>query len=59
MSNKVGRPTNDFKGKRESFRLSDNEVEKLNFCATKGNMTKTEVIRKGIEIIHKELMAQV
>lgn len=57
MSQKVGRPTIEKKNNRESFRLSDSDMEKLNFCMTYGKMTKTDVIRIGIDKVYNEIRA--
>lgn len=57
MSPRTGRPTDEPKGNRESFRLSDNDMERLNYCIEKTGMTKTDVIRKGIELVYNEIRA--
>lgn len=56
MSPRNGRPpSEDPKSHRESFRLSDDDMMKLNYCMEKTGMKKTEVIRKGIEMVYNEL----
>lgn len=56
MSPRNGRPpSEDPKSHRESFRLSDDDMMKLNYCMEKTGMNKTEVIRKGIEMVYNEL----
>ena len=50
----MGRPTNNPKANRESFRLSDDDMEKLNFCIEKTNMSKTDIVRKGIDLVYQE-----
>ena len=56
MSPAYGRPpSKDPKGHRESFRLSDSDIEKLNFCTSKTGMKKVDVIRKGIDKVYNEL----
>lgn len=57
MRNKVGRPTDDPKHYRESFRMARDDIDKLNFCVKKTGMTKSEIVRKGIEIVYNEIMA--
>lgn len=57
MSPRTGRPTTEPKGNRESFRLSDKDMEKLKFCIEKTGMTKVAVIRKGIELVYNEIRA--
>lgn len=54
MSTKTGRPTINPKQNRESFRLSDSDMEKLKFCMKEMGMTKTDIIRKGIELVYQE-----
>lgn len=56
MSPAYGRPpSKDPKGHRESFRMSDNDMEKLNFCVSKTGMRKVDVVRMGIDKVYKEL----
>ena len=53
MSPKKGRPTDEPKTQRESFRLSDNDMKKIKFCMDNSNMSKTDVIRKGIDMVYQ------
>ena len=56
MSPRNGRPASkDPKSHRESFRLSDEDMIKLNYCMEKTGMKKTEVIRKGIDMVYNKL----
>lgn len=48
-------PSKDPKWHRESFRMSDSDIEKLNFCVSKTGMKKVDVVRMGIERVCKEL----
>lgn len=57
MSPRMGRPTTEPKGNRESFRLSDNDINKLNYCVEKTGMKKVDVIRKGIDLVYNEIRA--
>ena len=57
MSPRTGRPTDNPKLNRESFRLSDNDIEKLEFCVNKTGMTKTDIVRKGIDAVYNEIRA--
>lgn len=52
---RTGRPTNDPKNHRESFRLSDSDIAKLDYILANSTMTKTEVIRAGIDEIYKKI----
>ena len=58
MSPRTGRPTNEPKGHRERFRLSDDDMEKLHVCIEHTGMTKTDIIRKGIDLVYKEVSEQ-
>lgn len=55
MSPRTGRPTENPKTNRESFRLSDADIKKMNFCMEKTGMTKTDIIRKGIDLVYQEV----
>lgn len=37
------------------MRISEREIEMLEFCCKKAGMTKADVIRRGIELVYKEL----
>ena len=52
---KMGRPTDAPKSHRESFRLSEEDMQKIYFCMEKTGMSKTDVIRSGIDKFYKEL----
>lgn len=52
---KMGRPTEAPKIHRESFRLSDEDMEKLKICMDKTGMSKTDVIRAGIEAVYQKV----
>lgn len=52
---KMGRPTTSPKTYRESFRLSESDMEKIRFCMEKTGMSKTDIIRKGIDEVYKKI----
>lgn len=56
VSPRMGRPTTDPKSNWTGFRLSDNDIERLNYCARKTGMSKAEIVRKGIEKFYNELL---
>lgn len=59
MSPRMGRPpSNDPKSHETRIRMSDREVEMLKTCCEKTGMTKADVIRKGIEMVYKEVSEQ-
>ena len=51
----MGRPTDDPKKHDTRIRMTDEDVQILNFCAEKTGMTKTDVIRMGIRKVYEEL----
>lgn len=55
MSPRTGRPTSDPKSNWTGFRLSDNDIEKLNYCAKKTGMSKAEIVRKGIDLVYQQI----
>lgn len=55
MSPKMGRPTQDKRDKRFTIRLSDKTYQTLEECSSALNITKAEVIHKGIELVALEL----
>lgn len=52
---KMDRPTEVPKNHRESFRLSDEDMKKLKACMDKTGMSKTDVIRAGIEAVYQKV----
>ena len=55
IEKKMGRPTDAPKSYRESFRLSESDMEKIRFCMGKTGAGETGVVRMGIEALYKEL----
>lgn len=55
MSPRTGRPTENPKRHETRIRMSDDDIEKLEYCCQKTNMTKADVIRKGIDEVYKQL----
>ena len=54
MSPRTGRPTDDKKETRLQFRLSETDVEMLNYCCKVYGFTKAEVIRRGIKELYEK-----
>lgn len=52
---KMGRPTNDPKGRRMNIRLSDNDVKKLEYCSKKLSVSDSEIVRMSIDKLYQEL----
>lgn len=56
MSPRNGRPpSKDPKIHETRIRMSDNDIEKLEYCCKMTGLTKAEVIRKGIDEVYKKL----
>ncbi len=52
---KVGRPlSTEPKNIRLEIRLTQNQAERIEKCAKKNNLTKTEVLIKGFELFEVE-----
>ena len=52
---KVGRPlSTEPKNIRLEIRLTENQAERIEECAKKNNLTKTEVLIKGFELFEVE-----
>lgn len=56
MSPRTGRPTTDPKSNWTGFRLSNNDIEKLSYCAKETGMSRAEIVRKGIQKFYNELL---
>ncbi len=55
MSPRTGRPTTDPKKHDTRIRMSDEDVQILEYCAEKTGLTKAEIIRKGIKTVYEQL----
>lgn len=58
MSPRTGRPTEDPKKHETRIRMSDREIEMLEICCKKTGMTKADVIRRGIDLVYKQVSEQ-
>ncbi len=52
---KIGRPTNEKRDKRFEIRLSYKTYDILTDCSKSLNISKSEVIHKGINLVKAEL----
>lgn len=52
---KMGRPTENLKDNYIGIRLSDEELEMLEKCKENTGMTKTGVIRAGIQLVWEQV----
>ena len=55
---RTGRPTDNLKPNRLQVMLSDLEVEKLEFCHKKTNLSKGEIVRQGIDRVYQSLIEE-
>jgi hypothetical protein len=56
MSPRTGRPTDNPKNNRKSYRLSNDDVERIEYCVKNSDMSETDVIRKGIELVYRQIV---
>ena len=52
---KIGRPTANPKTYRESFRFSEEDMQKIKFCMDKTGKSKSDILRMGIEEVYKKI----
>lgn len=55
MSPRTGRPTDDPKNLSTRIRLSQEDIEILDWCCEKLKLHKSEVLRLGIRKVYEEL----
>lgn len=55
MSPRTGRPTSNKKTERLEIRLTPEEAQDLQECADRLEVSKTEVINKGVQLVKAEL----
>ena len=59
MTPRTGRPPSDDPRNRQTrIRMSDAELEKLNYCAEISGKPKAVIIREGINLVYRELREQ-
>lgn len=57
-NNKVGRPTESKKGSVIKARVDDLTIDKLEFCARKTNLSKSDILRIGIDKVYEEIVGE-
>lgn len=55
VTKKVGRPKGINKNIQTRIRMTEEEAEKLEYCAKEKNMTKTDIVVLGIEKVYQEI----
>lgn len=51
----MGRPTEDPKCNQMRIRMSNKDVEMIEFCCKETKLSKAEVVRLGIKKVYQEL----
>lgn len=57
MQKKMGRPTDNPKTKTMPIRFSEIDIEKLEYCTQRMNLSKAEIVRIGIDKVYNEIRA--
>ena len=55
MSPRTGRPTQNPKRNETRIRMSDEDVQILDFCCKETGMTKADIIRQGIREVYAKI----
>lgn len=55
MSPRTGRPTDNPKKLSTRVRLSQEDVDRLEYCAEKTGQSKADIIRQGIKSVYDRL----
>lgn len=55
MSPRTGRPTDDPKQLSTRVRLSQEDIDRLEYCAAKTGQSKADIIRQGIKSVYDRL----
>lgn len=55
MAKKIGRPTDSPATNQLRIRLTDNELNKLNACSESLGINKSDIVRKGIDLVFNGL----
>lgn len=53
---KMGRPTDNPKNIQMRIRLSEEENDKLEFCSKELKLSKSDIVRLGIEKVYQEIV---
>lgn len=55
LSPRTGRPTDNPKKHETRIRMSDKDIEMLEYCCNATGKTKADIIREGIRKVYNEL----
>lgn len=56
MSPRTGRPTDEPKTHQQRIRMSDKDIEMLEYCCKATGKSKAEIIREGIREVYQKLL---
>ena len=51
----MGRPTENPRGERLGFRVSEEESEMIKYCMEHSGMSKSDILRLGIRKVYEEV----
>ena len=51
----MGRPTDNPRGERLGFRISEEESEMIKYCMENSDMSKSDISRLGIRKVYEEV----
>lgn len=57
VTKKIGRPKGINKNIQTRIRMTEEEAQKLEFCAKEMNITKTDIVILGIEKVYQEIIS--
>ncbi len=58
MSPRTGRPTDNPKALSTRVRLSQEDIDRLEYCAEKTGQSKADIIRQGIKSVYDSLQQE-
>ena len=55
MSPRTGRPTDEPKKHQQRIRMSDKDIEMLEYCCEATGKTKADIIRIGVKKVYEDI----
>ena len=55
MSPRTGRPTTEPKTHQQRIRMSDKDIDMLEYCCKATGRTKADIIRDGVKMVYDSL----
>ena len=55
MTQKMGRPTDDPKNRNFRIRMTDTDMDRLDYCSRETGLTRAAVIRQSVKRFYEEL----